>query len=230
MIRSHRLIALGLVAAALALAPLTASAEWQLDAERSQLAFISVKNASVGESHHFRDLRGVVDDQGGASVTVELASVDTAIPIRDERMRKMLFETANFPQATLSASVDTALLDEAATAPVIATVPVTVALHGTEVDYEAELVLSVSSDGTLHVLTRRPILVDADDFDLGSGVDALRKVAGLDSISSAVPVTAHLVFASEWGPARSRRASQRRKPALSGSAATSFLAQARAAA
>jgi hypothetical protein len=76
-------------------------------------------------------------------------------------------------------------------------VPVTVALHGSEVDYEAELLLSLSADGALHVLTRRPILVDVADFDLGSGVDALRRVAGLDSISSAVPVTAHLVFASE---------------------------------
>jgi predicted secreted protein len=197
MIRLYRLTALGLAAAALALAPLTASAEWQLDAERSQLAFISVKNASVGEIHHFRDLRGGVDDDGSASVTVELASVDTAIPIRDERMRKMLFETASFPQATLSASVDAALLDEAGTAPLVATVPVTVALHGSEVDYEAELLLSLSADGALHVLTRRPILVDVADFDLGSGVDALRRVAGLDSISSAVPVTAHLVFASE---------------------------------
>jgi hypothetical protein len=195
--RLQRLSAIGLAATALSLAPLTVSADWQLDAERSRLAFVSVKNAAVGESHHFRDLRGGVDDEGSASVTVELASVDTAIPIRDERMRKMLFEITSFPQATFSASVDASLLEQARTAPVVTTVPVRVALHGSEADYEAELLLSVSAGGELHVLTRSPILVDADDFDLGSGVDALRRVAGLDSISRAVPVTAHLVFHSE---------------------------------
>ena len=49
-------------------------------------------------------------------------------------------------------------------------------------------------DGRLQVLTPAPVLIRAEDFGLAGGVEALRKVAGLESISTAVPVTVHLVF------------------------------------
>ena len=44
------------------------------------------------------------------------------------------------------------------------------------------------------VFTARPVLVNAADFGLESGVTALQQVAGLKAISSAVPVTLQLLF------------------------------------
>jgi hypothetical protein len=44
------------------------------------------------------------------------------------------------------------------------------------------------------VSTIKPIIVMAESFDLINGVQALREVAGLPSISRAVPVTFQLML------------------------------------
>ena len=43
--------------------------------------------------------------------------------------------------------------------------------------------------------TVKPIVVSADQFDLGNGVEALREIAGLANITPTVPVSFTLVFA-----------------------------------
>lgn len=184
----------GCLGVLLAFATSAASAQWELDSERSRLSFISVKNTSVGESHTFASLTGFVGDDGSAQVGIKLDSVDTAIPIRDERMREMLFETGSFPSASISTSVDPKVITQARTAPTVVTVPLSVELHGNSATYDAAVLVSIAEDGSLHVATREPIVVDAGDFDLGAGVTALKEVAGLASISTSVPVSAHLVF------------------------------------
>ena len=50
------------------------------------------------------------------------------------------------------------------------------------------------TDGSLTVATSEPIIVNAADFELGAGIAKLQELAGLDSISTAVPVSARLVF------------------------------------
>ena len=44
--------------------------------------------------------------------------------------------------------------------------------------------------------TAQPVLLRAADFDLVAGLEKLRGIAGLDSISTAVPVTVRLVWQS----------------------------------
>lgn len=168
--------------------------EWVLDPEHSHVAFISTKNGNVAEVHHFSGLSGGIDAEGVATVEVALDSVETAIPIRNERLREMLFETAKFPQAVISTSVSADVLASASATGSVAKQRVTVALHGAETGYDAELVLSEAAGGALSVSTREPLVIDAATFGLGGGVEALREIAGLNMISTAVPVTAHLVF------------------------------------
>lgn len=170
------------------------SAKWELDSDRSRLSFISVKNASVGEAHTFKTLEGSVGDDGSAKVGIDLDSVETAIPIRNKRMREMLFETDSFPSASITTSVDPAIIEQARKEPAEVTVPLTVELHGSSASYDAAVLVSVAEDGSLHVATREPIVVDAGDFELGAGVTALKEVAGLASISTSVPVSAYLIF------------------------------------
>jgi polyisoprenoid-binding protein YceI len=90
---------------------LAAHADWALNNDQSRLSFISVKKGSVAEVHHFTKLDGQVDGSGNVSVSIPLASVETAIPIRNERMQQMLFETEIFPSADLSAKVDLAAVE-----------------------------------------------------------------------------------------------------------------------
>jgi len=73
-------------------------------------------------------------------------------------------------------------------------VPVTVSLHGQAASYEAAVIVARDKDGSLTVATSEPIIVNAADFELGAGIAKLQELAGLDSISTAVPVSARLVF------------------------------------
>ncbi len=69
-----------------------ASANWQLLNDKSQLSFVSIKKNSIAEASHFTQLAGQLSDQGQFSVNVDLTSAETFIPIRNERLSKILFE------------------------------------------------------------------------------------------------------------------------------------------
>lgn len=184
------LLALALVAAAG-----SASAQWALNSDASSVDFISVKNAKVAELHHFKNLQGSVDKNGEANVTIALASVETMIPIRNERMQSMLFEVEEFPQATVSTDVDLKRISSMKTGQsFVQPAQLALSLHGKEQTLSADLRIVKLRKNKLLVTTVRPVIVNADDFSLGKGVEALREVAQLLSISTAVPITASLVF------------------------------------
>lgn len=172
-----------------------ARADWELDTASSTINFVSVKNGSVGEVHSFASLVGFVGAEGNVQLTVNLDSVQTLIDIRDQRMRELLFETVTFPVATVTAQLDTSVLAMVAEGGIAtAEVPVTLSLHGKEKALTAALVMVGTGGDRVVVFSAAPILIDAADFDLTAGVAALQKVAGLQAISAAVPVTLHLQF------------------------------------
>ena len=90
----------------LAGAALSARADWYLDGESSRLSFVSTKNANVAEVQRFLVLHGKVDPEGLAQVEVELESINSGIPLRDERMRKELFQIDRFPDAMITTKID----------------------------------------------------------------------------------------------------------------------------
>ncbi len=175
-------------------------AQWSLDGDNSSLDFISTKNSAVAESHSFDALSGSVSSDGAVKIAVELESVNTLIDIRNERVRSMLFETADFPLATIAATVDAAVLQKILESDTAITmdIPVSVSLHGRDKAITASVVLARTSGGGLLAVTSRPILIRAADFGLENGIELLRNAAGLNSISSAVPVS----FRLEFVPAR----------------------------
>ncbi|PTB84854.1 YceI family protein, partial [Pseudidiomarina aestuarii] len=65
---------------------------WRINADSSVLNFVSVKNETVAETHRFTDLSGAVTD-GKLEVSIPVASIDTQIPIRNERMLKHIFNS-----------------------------------------------------------------------------------------------------------------------------------------
>ncbi|MEZ5570705.1 MAG: YceI family protein [Halioglobus sp.] len=170
-------------------------ADWELDSTESSVNFVSIKNDAVGEVHSFPALVGYISATGKADVTIELGSVQTAVDIRNERMREMLFETVKFPTATISAQVDPAVLAVAAAGGVVtAELPVTLSLHGQDKALTIPVVIVGEGDNRLRVFSAQPVIVNAADFGLGAGVQALQKIAGLQAISNAVPVTLQLLF------------------------------------
>ena len=170
-------------------------ADWALNNGQSQLSFISIKKGDIAEVHRFDQLDGNVDTNGNVTLTIQLASVDTAIPIRDQRMREMLFNTNAFPRATLAAKVDASALDKLAPGDILtSSVEGKLDLHGQAVAVTAELAIARLGPNKLLVSSRKPLVLQAGDYELLEGVEKLREVAGLSSISKAVPVSFVLTF------------------------------------
>ncbi|MEP4486166.1 MAG: YceI family protein [Halioglobus sp.] len=172
-----------------------ALAQWELDSERSTLNFVSIKNNSIGETHLFSSMVGFVGDDGRVQLAIDLDSVETMIPIRNERMRELLFQTAMFPTANVTAQVAPEVLAAITGGGSVTTdIAVTLALHGAEREITVPVLVSGDEGGLIRVMTPKPVIVGAADFGLEDGVTALREIAGLNSISTAVPVTLNLVF------------------------------------
>ncbi|VVQ27213.1 YceI family protein [Pseudomonas fluorescens] len=179
----------------LAAVMLPAQANWYLDGESSRLSFVSTKNANVSEVQRFLVLHGKVDPNGRAEVEVELDSINSGIPLRDERMRKELFQIGQFPEATITTQIDLRPINDLAPgAQLELRLPLTVNLHGKQHEYPAELLATRLDDRRFQVVTLEPLVINAEDFDLLPGLESLRKLAGLSAISLSVPVGAVLIF------------------------------------
>ncbi|MEM7711172.1 MAG: YceI family protein [Pseudomonadota bacterium] len=182
-----------LIAALACLAMPAAAADWTLEPDASALGFVTIKNGDTAESHSFSGLSGTVAEDGAASVTVPLVSVETFIDIRNERMRDILFAAS--PQAEITAQIDLDMLaDLAPGTRRMQELEVTLAANGQEVDYLTEVAVTRIADSAVSVSTVRPLIADARDLAYDGGVEQLREIAGLDAISPAVPVSFDLMF------------------------------------
>ena len=172
-----------------------ASANWQLDNASSKLHFVSTKKGTVAEVHTFKQLSGSIDSTGLVSLSIPLVGVNTNIPIRDERMQALLFESTQFPQLRLKGNVDIAALNVLAMGvPKQQTFSATVKLHGIEQTITAQVLVTRLNAQHLLVSSYAPVIIKAADFGLTAGVDKLREIAKLPSISYAVPVTFSFMF------------------------------------
>jgi polyisoprenoid-binding protein YceI len=172
-----------------------AQAQWELDNSRSSLDFLSIKNDAIAESHHFTEMVGFIGSEGKVQIAIDLNSVETLIPIRNERMREMLFRTVEFPAANITSDVDPGMLAIVTDGGLVTTdIEVVLSLHGQQATLSVPVLVSGGEGSVLRVISARPVIVNAGEFALVAGVEALREVAGLSSISTAVPVTFNLVF------------------------------------
>ena len=184
-----------LVFALLTCAAVPAHADWYLDNESSRLSFVTTKNTEVAEVQRFLVLHGKVDAKGAARLEVELDSINSGIPLRDERMRKELFQIEQFPEATITTQIDLRPINGLAPgAQLELRLPLTVSLHGKQHEYPAELLATRLDDRRFQVVTLEPLVINAEDFDLVPGLESLRKLADLSAISLSVPVGAVLIF------------------------------------
>lgn len=166
-----------------------------LDASKSSLFFVTTKKTHVVETHSFGDLAGSIAADGEAIVTIGLDSVKTNINIRDERMRNLLFETDTFALARASLRVDMIELQALSVGFSRKLVSaISLDLHGVEQTVPVEVMIHRLTTETLLVQTAAPILIQASDFGLDTGVEALRAISNLDVISYAVPVNFTLFF------------------------------------
>ncbi len=174
---------------------LPAWAQWQLNNDESALYYVTNKAAAIAEVNTFTRLSGEIDSAGNATLVIDLSSVSTAIEIRDQRMQEILFQTGQYPSATVSN--DTSMTNFASLATgesAQVDVNYTLSLHGMSNNLSTPVNIVKLADGKIAISSVRPIIINAGQFGLAQGVEALREVAGLPSINPNVVVTFSLVY------------------------------------
>lgn len=169
---------------------------WTLDGEQSSVEYVSVKNDNTAEINSFTAdlgeedaLSGSVDNFGNAILAIDLNDVQTNIDIRNERMANFVFETELLPTAYVTLNLDTdALADMPVGTRVFDSLLATLSLHGVSQVVIADVLIVKRSPSDITVTTVQPINIDSKSFDLASGIEVLRGIAGLSSIGQAVPV------------------------------------------
>ncbi len=173
---------------------LSVHAEWKLDNEDSHVNFISIKKSSIAEIHGFKSLSGSINGKE-ATVKIDLSSVETNIPIRNERMRNILFNVDRYPTALITAKIDGFTLDELrAGRKIEKQLEIKLELHGMTKSLSAKVNIVKLLNNQVLVHSIYPIIVKASDYGLEEGIKKLKSIAKLPSISTAVPVTFSLVF------------------------------------
>lgn len=183
------------LALAFALIAGSAQANWQLDNQQSSLKFVTVKNDVVAETHSLKKLTGQLNDDGSFTVNVDVASLDTLIPIRNERMLEHLFKAKQFAAITASGKIDAGKLAGLATgASLVETLPLQLTITGITQTVNAAVKIVKLSDKQVLAFTEAPVLVKAADFKLDNGVKTLQDIAKLNRIELVVPVTFQVTF------------------------------------
>lgn len=169
---------------------------WTLDAENSKVSFGSIKNNYTGESHSFGEMSGSVSADGMAQVVIELASVQTNIDIRNERMIEHVFTDG--PTAALTAQIDMSAMEALPVGGMTKMfVEGDLKLLGEPVPLDVNMFAVRLADDKVMVMSDDLIFVAADEAGLDTGLDVLKELAGLDDITRTVPASLRLVFDAE---------------------------------
>ncbi len=176
-------------------APTTPSASaFAIAADQSSLNFVTTKAGQAGavgvaETQMFKRFSGGMDAQGKISLVIDLASVDTGVEIRDERLRNLLWNVKATPTAVFSANLDaTAMAAMNKSGATDVDLAGQLQLAGQTKPVTAKLRVNRLSADKILVTTRAPVIINSNDFGLKAGVEAMREVMGLNVLSPSAPV------------------------------------------
>lgn len=166
----------------------TGGLAWTLSDDTS-FKFITVKKEHTAEVHTFDAIDGSVSANGAATLAIDLASVNTNNATRDGRMQNILFETGILPKLYYTTQLDLSTINNMSVGSTqVVNIEGTLSLHGVSKTLSTDVLVVKADNNNVSVSNVKPILVKASDFDLAGGVDALRAVASLTSVSQVVPV------------------------------------------
>ena len=175
--------------------PSIAFSDWELVNDDSHLNFVSFKAVDFAEIHSFKEMSGSIDSNGKANLVINLDSLETLIPIRNERMRNLLFETQIFPNANFYLQVD---LDKYLNLSIgdfrNKEVKGRLLLKNKDIETRVKFKVTRLAKDIFVVSSTEPLILNIENLGLTEGVESLRVVAGLPSISKSVPVSFFIKF------------------------------------
>jgi polyisoprenoid-binding protein YceI len=168
---------------------------WALDSENSMVNFVTIKKGNIAETHRFTEVSGhIIDDK--ALITIQPDSVDSRVPIRNERMREFLFETGLYPTIEVSANTKQLIRELNSGTSALVTIPAKLSMHGVIEELNLEVRLSRLDLNTLIVASTQPVLVRAANYNMVAGITKLSSLVNNLPIAETVPVNFSLVFTS----------------------------------
>lgn len=187
--------ALLMAACSPASAPIATLSNWQLDIVASQVQIFAIKAQQIGESFSLELNKGTVDQDGSIQLSIDLTSIDTGIPIRNERIRKFLLKTEDWPKAQVIANIDLQQFEGLMVGQMLsATSPVELNLHELSISYDVNFLVTRLSPERVMVQSATPVAVTADELSFTAGLAKLQELAGLPSITPVVAIDFLLVF------------------------------------
>jgi len=189
-----KFISTAIIATSLLLSNPAFAGGWKsVDAE-SSIAFGSIKKDTVGEVHHFTKVNGTVSKEGKLSINIDLASVQTNIDIRNERMTNHVFQEGK-ATATLSGEIDMSEVDNLKVGETrIMEIEAVLSFVGIENDIEANMLVARLSENRVLVSTADFIMLSTEDLEIDAGINKLMELAKLPGITRVTPVSARMVF------------------------------------
>lgn len=169
-------------------------AAWHLLPDQSAVVYGTIKQDHIGENNHFTGLSGSVTTDGQVSVDIDLMSVVTNIEVRDGRMRTYIFDAAR-PVASLKAQIDPAALETLAVGEsAVLDVTGTLDFAALSLPIETKMFVTRLGENKVLAVSDELVMVTTDDLGIDAGVDKLKELAGLESITRVVPVMVRFVF------------------------------------
>ena len=176
---------------------LASAANWQLDNSQSSLHFVSVKNDVVAETHQFKQLSGSWDGNN-AVISIAVNSLETNIPIRNERIWQYVLQAEKFAVISVKAA-----LAEAETAKLlpgqskVITLPLNVTIGAETSELNATVRLTKLSDSAIAASSETPLMLNTNSYKLTAGVAKLQELAGLKRIDPLLPVSFSVQFTQQ---------------------------------
>lgn len=173
----------------------SALADWNLDSNNSKLSYGTIKNGFIGESNTFKTISGTIEDNGHININIDLASVDTKLELRDQRMRDIFFKIAENANAKLTGDMNLeAHHDQQIGTSRVIEATIALELVGQKVDMDVMLLVTRLAENKVMVTPHDVIFVDVEDFELAGAIETLRELAGLETIATVAPMSFYLTF------------------------------------
>jgi len=168
------------------------SKDWVLDSKHSSVNFVSIKKENIAEVHFFNDFSGAIVS-GQAEILLKADSIESNVSIRNQRMRKLLFETDKYPVIKVKANVTRILEKINSATPLVSQLPATLSLHGIEQDVILDVYVTKTKQG-ITVVSQKPVIVKGSRFKLDDGIKQLSELVNNIAIAQTTPVSFVLNF------------------------------------
>ena len=161
---------------------------WHLNQSHSSISIISTKNNKISEVFNFKTFSGKISSTGYLQIELDLNSLETNIPIRNERMQKHLFHTELYPTVDIHTQLKPEDLNIG-----VHNISFDVDFHGVSAMLQAEFMV-FEQFGNKVITLHKPLIIKAETFGLENGINTLKNIAKLQSIDFTVPVNLILNF------------------------------------